>query len=128
MPNHAQQLPVLSLLPGQVVNLGAARELLRLRRYRERVDAITGSNRRALNRLFESGMVFTRSGSKAGRDLLRAHQNLLKVADLLGRTEEHFRDGAGMEPEELESLFRQLDEMLDQSSVLARRHKKHFLP
>jgi len=45
-------------------------------------------NRKALARLFQTGLVFTRQGARLGRDLLLAHQHLLRVADLLERIAE----------------------------------------
>ncbi len=42
-------------------------------------------NRKSLVRLFQSGLVYTRQGARLGRDLLLAHQHLLRVSDLLAR-------------------------------------------
>jgi phosphate uptake regulator len=68
-----------------VVDLCAAREARRLREFRARTDAVDELNRKALARLYQTGLVFTRQGARLGRDLLLAHQHLLRVGDLLIR-------------------------------------------
>ncbi len=45
-------------------------------------------NRKSLARLFQSGLVYTRQGARLGRDLLLAHQHLLRASDLLARIAE----------------------------------------
>lgn len=71
-----------------VVDLAQARDARRLRELQERCGAVDEVNRKALARLFQSGLVFTRQGARLGRDLLLAHQHLLRVADLLARIAE----------------------------------------
>jgi phosphate uptake regulator len=66
-----------------VVDLGAAREARRLREFQARAQAVDELNRKALARLYQTGLVFTRQGARLGRDLLLAHQHLLRVGDLL---------------------------------------------
>jgi hypothetical protein len=68
-----------------VVDLGAAREARRLREFQARARAVDELNRKALGRLYQTGLVFTRQGARLGRDLLLAHQHLLRVGDLLIR-------------------------------------------
>ena len=68
-----------------VVDLAAAREARRLHDFQARCRAVDDLNRKALSRLFQSGLVYTRQGARLGRDLLLAHQHLLRVADLLLR-------------------------------------------
>jgi phosphate uptake regulator len=68
-----------------VVDLGAAREARRLREFQARAHAIDELNRKALARLYQTGLVYTRQGARLGRDLLLAHQHLLRVGDLLIR-------------------------------------------
>lgn len=106
-----------------VIELEAARERLRLHRYGERVQAALDQNRGALQRLFDSGLVFTRSGSRAGRDLLLAHQHLLKVADVLTHALRSERPAASSH---LEELFGELDVLLEKTSAIARRNKALF--
>ncbi len=43
------------------------------------------TNRRALAQLFQTGLIYSRTGARLGRDLLLAHQHLLRVGDLLIR-------------------------------------------
>ena len=68
-----------------VVDLSAARDARRLSEFQARCRAVDELNRKALSRLFQSGLLYTRQGSRLGRDLLLAHQHLLKVGDLLAR-------------------------------------------
>jgi hypothetical protein len=73
---------------GAIVDLGHARDARRLREFQARCRAVDEVNRRALARLFQTGVIYTRSGARLGRDLLLAHQHLLRVSDLLARIEE----------------------------------------
>ena len=68
-----------------VVDLCAAREARRLREFQARTQAVDELNRKALARLYQTGLVYTRQGARLGRDLLLAHQHLLRVGDLLIR-------------------------------------------
>ena len=103
-----------------VVNLGVVRE----RRTRElaerRVRAVIDENRAALTRLFGTGLIFTQQGSRAGRDLLGAHQALLKIADLFAQLREERHDDATLELR-AEEAFAHLDEQLRKSAELAAR-------
>jgi hypothetical protein len=71
-----------------VVDLAQARDARRLRDIQARCRAVDDVNRRSLGRLFQTGLVFTRAGARLGRDLLLAHQHLLRVSDLLARIAE----------------------------------------
>jgi phosphate uptake regulator len=68
-----------------VVDLSAARDARQLREFQARCRTVDDLNRKALARLFQSGLLYTRQGARLGRDLLLAHQHLLRVADLLVR-------------------------------------------
>jgi hypothetical protein len=68
-----------------VVDLSAARDARRLREFQARCRTVDDLNRKALARLFQTGLLYTRQGARLGRDLLLAHQHLLRVADLLVR-------------------------------------------
>ncbi|HEX8909633.1 MAG TPA: hypothetical protein VF805_10545 [Anaeromyxobacteraceae bacterium] len=105
--------------PSAVVDLAAARDDRRLRDYQQRLLAVQETNRRALARLFQSGIIFSRAGSRLGRDLLLAHQNLLKVADLLCRLAELER-GLGRDSE-AEALYVQVQALLARTSELSAR-------
>jgi phosphate uptake regulator len=69
----------------RVVDLAHARDARRLRDLEDRCRAVDGLNRRSLARLFGTGLLYTRAGARLGRDLLLAHQHLLRVGDLLER-------------------------------------------
>jgi hypothetical protein len=71
-----------------VVDLARARDARRVRELVTRCKAVDEVNRKALSRLFQTGLVYTRSGARLGRDLLLAHQHLLRASDLLARIAE----------------------------------------
>ncbi len=71
-----------------MVDLAQARDARRLRELNARCHAVDEVNRKSLGRLFQTGLVFTRQGARLGRDLLLAHQHLLRVSDLLSRIAE----------------------------------------
>ncbi len=68
-----------------MVDLAEARDARRLRDLAARCRGVDEVNRKSIARLFQSGLVFTRQGARLGRDLLLAHQHLLRVSDLLAR-------------------------------------------
>ncbi len=69
----------------RIVDLAQARDARRLRDFRARCRTVDDVNRKALAQLFQSGLIYTRQGARLGRDLLLAHQHLLRVSDLLAR-------------------------------------------
>ena len=71
-----------------VVDLARARDAKRVRELVERCRAVDELNRKSLARLFQTGLVYTRQGARLGRDLLLAHQHLLRASDLLARIAE----------------------------------------
>lgn len=81
------------------------------------------TNRKALSRLFQSGVIFSRAGARLGRDLLLAHQHLVRVADLLARLAELSAQGArgGMRDDEAEALFAQIQSLLVRTGQLSAR-------
>jgi hypothetical protein len=111
-------------LPERVVDLGAARDRQRFERYRLRTEAVLDDNRQAMQRLFESGHLFSRHGTRIGRDLLRGHQHLLRVHDLIHRGSA--RGDAPRTPAELDALFEEIESLLEKTSAIARRNKGLF--
>lgn len=109
-----------------VVDLEAFRGKHRLRRYRDRVTAVLDQNRASMQRLFETGLVFTRHGSRVGRDLLLAHQHLLRVSDVIGRAHAGDERHALRTPGDADALFTEIESLLDRTSALARRHRAMF--
>lgn len=71
-----------------VVDLSAARDARKLSEFQARCRAVDELNRKALARLYQTGLLYTRQGARLGRDLLLAHQHLLRVSDLLVRVGE----------------------------------------
>src|SRR5207237_8313470 len=78
-------------------------------------------NRPALARLFATGLIFTQKGARAGRDLLLAHQALLRTADLFARlVEPSARDDAALK-HRAEEVFAHLDSQLARTAQLTAR-------
>ena len=91
-----------------VVDLSAAREARRLLEFQGRCRAVDDLNRKALARLFQSGLVYTRQGARLGRDLLLAHQHMLRVSDLMVRVGELAGPSAARDAEPLYDEARDL--------------------
>jgi hypothetical protein len=100
-----------------------ARDERRLRECEARMRAVVETNRRALGRLFQSGLIFTRAGTRLGRDLLLAHQHLFQVMALLVRLGEGSprRRVRGRRDAEVEALFAQVQALLARTSELSAR-------
>jgi phosphate uptake regulator len=101
-----------------VVDLAQARDARRLREIQARCRAVDEVNRKSLGRLFQSGLLFTRQGARLGRDLLLAHQHLLRVGDLLARIAELPEDAAG---EEAAALYDEAQALLARTTELTAR-------
>ena len=71
-----------------VVDLARARDAKRVRELVARCRAVDEVNRKSIAQLFRTGLVFTRAGARLGRDLLLAHQHLLRASVLLSRIAE----------------------------------------
>ena len=74
-----------SIATTEVVDFAVARDARRLRDFQQRCRTVDDLNRKALARLFQTGLIYTRHGARLGRELLLAHQHLLRVSDLLMR-------------------------------------------
>ncbi len=108
-----------------VVDLAQARDARRLRDIQARCRAVDEVNRKSLGRLFQSGLVFTRQGARLGRDLLLAHQHLLRVSDLLARIAELPDDAAdgdaGALYDEAQALLARTTELTERSGLVLAR-------
>src|SRR6516162_8520142 len=102
-------------MASSVISLGLERNLRKLKHNRDQIFAILSNHRSALTRLFETGVIFHREGSRAGRDLLLAHDLLLQVLDLLDSLSDQ-ETGA----ERTEKLKR-LERLLNRTSALTAR-------
>jgi hypothetical protein len=78
-------------------------------------------NKRTLGKLFSTGTLFTRQGARAGRDLLAAYQDLLKMSDLLAQLSELGSESGDLGGREARALFEQLEILVVRSSALASR-------
>jgi phosphate uptake regulator len=101
-----------------VVDLAQARDARRLRDIEARCRAVDEVNRRSLGRLFQTGLVFTRQGARLGRDLLLAHQHLLRVGDLLARIAELPEGAADVEAA---ALYDEAQALLARTTALTAR-------
>lgn len=100
------------------MDLARARDARRLRDLEDRRRTVDDLNRRGLARLFQSGVIFTRAGSRLARDLLLAHQHLLRVGDLLARIGALGADAAR---DEAESLYEEAQVLLSRTTRLTAR-------
>src|SRR5881394_3799411 len=107
--------------PALIVDLSSVRAQKRREQAEARVRDAMDENRAALARLFSSGLIFTQKGARAGRDLLLAHQSLLKVVDLFARlVEPSSRDDAALKTR-AEEVFAHLDAQLARTAQLTAR-------
>jgi hypothetical protein len=102
-----------------VIDLSRARDARRLSDYQLRLRAVLDTNRRALSRLFQSGLIYSRQGARLGRDLLLAHQHLLKVGDLLARLGDVAARPCGRA--DAEELYAQVQSLLARTTELTAR-------
>jgi hypothetical protein len=104
-----------------VVDLSSVRAQKKRELAERRVRSAMKDNRAALTRLFASGLIFTQKGARAGRDLLLAHQALLKVVDVFTRLlEQASREDLALKAR-AEEVFRHLDAQLTRTAQLTQR-------
>ncbi len=109
----------LSVVPvAEVVSLHDARLSRRVDAYRARLDRVLKANKRAVTKLISTGLIFTKHGTRAGRDLLLAHEHLLRVVALVDRLGNEGDVPAPRKPEEVDAIFLELDTLLDRTSEL----------
>jgi hypothetical protein len=104
-----------------VHSLEEARLQRRLKTYRERLDRVLGANQQAITRLFQTGSLFTKEGTRAGRDLLLAHQHLLRVVTLLDRLSQSGDVPAPKQAVEVDAIFGELDDLLEKTGQLTEK-------
>lgn len=104
-----------------VFSLEDARLHRRLKTYRERLDRVLGANQQAISRLFQTGSLFTKEGTRAGRDLLLAHQHLLRVVTLLDRLSHTGDVPAPKQAIEVDAIFGELDDLLEKTGQLTEK-------
>ena len=102
-------------------SLSDARHARRLKSYRERLDQVLRVNQKAIGKLYLSGRLFTRAGTRAGRDLLLAHEHLLKVLSLLDRLAQKGDVPAPRKAGEVEAVFSELDTLLERTGELTQQ-------
>ena len=102
-----------------VVDLALARDARRLRDFQASCRSVDELNRKALARLFQTNLIYTRHGSRLGRELLLAHQHLLRVGDLLARIGE--LPDASASASEASQLYREAQSLLARTTELTAR-------
>jgi hypothetical protein len=100
-----------------VIDLARARDERRLAEFQRRTRRELDANKGALSRLFQSGLVYSRVGSRLGRDLLLAHQHLLKVGELLSR----LGDMESPERFDAASVYDEVQALLARTAALSAR-------
>ena len=104
-----------------VIDFAQERAQRRVQGYERKVTHVLDSNRRTIGRLFATGALFTRQGTKVGRDLLLAHQHMLRVMRLLQRLTRAVDPPAPDRSESAEAVFQELDGLLERTSILTHR-------
>jgi hypothetical protein len=110
----------------EVIDFGTARERQLLIRYRGRAQDVIAQNRQALQELYDSGMIFTRHGTKVGRDLLQAHRNLLRIVDMLKKAPKCEENGVIGRLVAGEALFVEVEALLAKTNDITQRNKSAF--
>jgi hypothetical protein len=105
----------------RVVHLAEVRASRRLEAYLDTIGGVLASNRRTLDQLHASGALFSRAGARAGRNLLLAHQNLLRIVALLQELVAQSTRGDRAALSRSESAVRALDRLLVRTSALTER-------
>lgn len=120
MPKRRAMSPPVETSPrgAEVVSLQEVRLDRRLAAYQARLDRVLEANKRAITRLFATGLLFTKHGTRAGRDLLLAHEHLLRVVALLGRLGNEGDVPPPRKAAEVDAIFAELDGLLDRTSEL----------
>ncbi|MCU0699539.1 MAG: hypothetical protein MUC96_23780 [Myxococcaceae bacterium] len=102
----------------EVFSFAEARLARRLSTYRQRLDTVLRSNRKAIGTLYTTGSLFTKVGTRAGRDLLTAHEHLLRVVALLDQLGHAGDVPAPTSAKEVEAIFTELDTLLTRTGEL----------
>ncbi len=105
-----------------VVDLNQFRERLQLSCYRVQLEEKLALHRAALKSLFDSGLVYTRHGSRVARELLQAQQMLMRAKDLVASEARLPSCGEAV----LAKLRGEIDTLVARAGVTATRHKKFF--
>lgn len=100
-----------------VIDLSRVRDERRLRDYQRQSAQVLDTNKRALARLFQSGLIYSRAGARLARDLLSAHQHLLKAADVLARLGQM----DAVERDAAEDVYGEVQALLARTAALSAR-------
>ena len=121
IPKRPQRAAKARRSQATIVDLSSVRTQKRRQLDERRVRGALDDNRAALTRLFGTGLIFTQKGARAGRELLLAHQALLKVVDIFTR----LVDPSSLDDQALkhraEEVFENLDAQLARTAQLTAR-------
>jgi hypothetical protein len=104
-----------------VIDLARVRSQRRVQSYYRKMSRVIDSNQRALGRLFTTRAIFSREGARVGRDLLLAHQHLLRVVELLECLGRSRRAGRSAGRVDLSPVLEELDGLLERTFQLTSR-------
>jgi hypothetical protein len=100
-----------------VIDLGRARDARRLRDAQARSAQVLDANKRALARLFQSGAIYSRAGTRLARELLAAHQSLVRATELLARIGQR----PAAEARVADEVYEEIQALLARASALGAR-------
>ncbi len=100
-----------------MVDLAQARDARRLRELGERCESLDECARRIVSQLFRCGNIFSRHGSRLGRELLLSHQQLLRASALIGRA----CDCDASAPDECDALYQEAAALVERSTQIVAR-------
>ncbi len=112
--------------PAAVVNLSEARLSRRIEGYSDRLDRALKANRRVFTRLFAAGKLFTRQGTRLGRDLLTAHEHLLRVVAILNLMNHQGDVPAPRKKVDADAMFAELEVLLERNATLTQESATHL--
>lgn len=96
---------------GQVIELSEVRARRHLLRSEAKIQRMLDSNRRSLDRLAVTGILYTPTGVRTGRDLLRVHGYLLRILSLITSVR------TGARPEEAD-VYDEVEGLLERTRSL----------
>jgi hypothetical protein len=92
---------------------------LDLARYRVKIDRVLRANRAAVERLFTSGTLFSRQGLATSRELLSAHEQLLRVIAIIDQLHHQGDVPAPRRAEEIAAMVEELEQLLLRTDELS---------
>lgn len=104
----------------KIVDFSLIANRKRIRESGDKINEVLENNRKAIERLFSTRMIFEEKGAAAGRDLLLAHQYLLRITKLL-RVLDKMEGKIDYDAPEIQIIFSELDDLLNKTNTLTSR-------